>query len=86
MKITEDSYTADNSLISTIAQHELLHTIGFMDLYSSVDSIMYYSLNPNIKTYTDLDREQFLKLESIITNQKNKTESVSYSIEIEYEM
>lgn len=50
-----------NSALTTIVKHELMHTLGFDDIYDESrkdDTIMYYSLNPNVTTFTDEDVEK----------------------------
>ncbi len=49
------------SILTTIVKHELMHTLGFKDLYNEDDknrSIMYYSLDPKLMTYTQEDVEK----------------------------
>ena len=60
-----DGYWDENftqSILTTITQHELMHTLGFCDLYEEEDksrSIMYYALrSDSAKTYTNEDIEK----------------------------
>ena len=64
-KTWQDGYwdeTLSQSVLTTIAQHELMHTLGFADLYKPEDkqrSVMYYAIEPNgPRTYTDEDVEK----------------------------
>lgn len=69
----EQIYEAENSLFVTIVLHEFLHSIGFVDIYDvklKDETIMYYTLNPKIRNYTEKDRKNCALLEERITGQK----------------
>lgn len=55
----DEAYT--QSVLTTIVQHELLHTLGFTDLYDANEqkkSIMYYSLDyKSVHDYTQRDKD-----------------------------
>lgn len=58
-----DGYWTTNmdSILTTVVQHELMHTLGFKDIYDESrknDTIMYHALNPEVKTYTTEDIEK----------------------------
>ncbi len=90
----EDSY-ADwfwdaeytQSVLTTIVKHELMHTLGFKDLYNEEDknrSIMYYGLaNDSPSTYTQEDIEKIQYCydgkEVATTSHPNKVEILNYS-------
>lgn len=46
---------SNNSVMTTIVEHELMHTLGFNDS-TETNSIMYKSLNENLQTYTSFDK------------------------------
>ncbi len=56
----DEEYT--QSVLTTIVEHELMHTLGFKDLYKDEDrsrSIMYYQLGPlTQRTFTEEDIEK----------------------------
>lgn len=55
----DEAYT--QSVLTTIVQHELLHTLGFVDLYDINEqkkSIMYYNFDyKSVKDYTQRDKD-----------------------------
>ena len=66
-----DLYSASNSVFATVIEHELLHTLGFEDIFKVEQkntTIMYYALNDNVRTYTKLDKKNVAKFERLIVN------------------
>lgn len=87
MNIYLDSNTADifdsedgTSLMSYVVKHELLHTLGFKDLYEKEylnKSIMFYGVTPetNITSLTEFDKNNLTYLygDTKVTVQKPKS-------------
>ncbi len=83
---TEKMYSPENSIFSAVLKHELVHTIGFKDIYEMNDnnlSIMFWQIDSdyNIRTYTEYDKSKVAEYENIIFN--TKTNETTNEIEKE---
>ena len=60
------SETGNTSLLSYVLKHEMMHSLGFTDMYENKDigtTIMYYSATENtVETFTDLDKSNIQQL------------------------
>ena len=88
----ERVYEGTNSCFTSIVQHELLHTIGFVDIYDEElknTTIMYHSLNRKNKTYSEQDRNNCALLEERITAKEKSLDGQEniqcYNFEEEFE-